>query len=136
MWVRVFKKAQNRVESEDEFDFSQVKLGFWKCEDFASLENFEKCEWVFASLEEKNSLVCFLILTWYFSFGQLYGGQDPKNRLFLSKIFLSIFWWRLSWLPSGFAEMSETWFSAHSKELKKCNRMSRYRLKSVKPFKS
>ena len=60
MRVRVFKKAQNRVESEDEFDFSQVKLGFWKCEDFASLENFEKCEWVFASLEEKNSLVCFL----------------------------------------------------------------------------
>ena len=61
MRVRVFKKAQNRVESEDEFDFSQVKLGFWKCEDFASLENFEKCEWVFASLEEKNSLVCFLL---------------------------------------------------------------------------
>ena len=63
MRVRVFKKAQNRVESEDEFDFSQVKLGFWKCEDFASLENFEKCEWVFASLEEKNSLVCFLAPT-------------------------------------------------------------------------
>ena len=62
MRVRVFKKAQNRVESEDEFDFSQVKLGFWKCEDFASLENFEKCEWVFASLEEKNSLVCFLVI--------------------------------------------------------------------------
>ena len=54
MRVRVFKKAQNRVESEDEFDFSQVKLGFWKCEDFASLENFEKCEWVFALLEEKK----------------------------------------------------------------------------------
>ena len=63
-------------------------------------------------------------------------GPRPQKSPFLSKIFLSISWWRLLWLLSGFAEMSETWFSAHSKELKKCNRMSRYRLKSVKPFKS
>ena len=87
MRVRVFKKAQNRVESEDEFDFSQVKLGFWKCEDFASLENFEKCEWVFASLEEKNSLVCFLsgttqnqLIRWNNPFSLWSGVNGSKNR--------------------------------------------------------